>query len=34
MENELRVTRAGTASEVAVSEGSSVEAGRLLIVVS
>jgi biotin carboxyl carrier protein len=34
MENELRVTRAGTVSEVAVSEGSSVEAGRLLIVVS
>jgi biotin carboxyl carrier protein len=34
MENELTVTRAGTVTEVAVGEGTSVEAGRLLIVVS
>jgi biotin carboxyl carrier protein len=34
MENELAVTRAGTVTEVAVSEGTSVEAGRLLVVVS
>jgi biotin carboxyl carrier protein len=34
MENELAVTRAGTVAQVEVSEGTSVEAGRLLIVVS
>ena len=34
MENELTVTRAGTVTEVTVSEGTSVEAGRLLVVVS
>jgi biotin carboxyl carrier protein len=34
MENELSVTRAGTVSRLEVSEGTSVEAGRLLIVVS
>ena len=34
MENELTVTRAGTVTDVAVSEGTSVEAGRLLIIVS
>ena len=34
MENELSVTRAGTVAKIEVSEGTSVEAGRLLIVVS
>jgi len=34
MENELSVTRAGTVATIEVSEGTSVEAGRLLIVVS
>jgi biotin carboxyl carrier protein len=34
MENELTATRAGTVREIAVSEGASVEAGRLLVVVS
>ena len=34
MENELTVTRAGTVAEIAVTEGTSVEAGRLLMVVS
>ena len=34
MENELTATRAGTVTEVAVSESTSVEAGRLLVVVS
>jgi len=34
MENELTVTRAGTVSKIEVTEGTSVEAGRLLIVVS
>jgi biotin carboxyl carrier protein len=34
MENELTATRAGTVTEIAVGEGASVEAGRLLIVVS
>jgi biotin carboxyl carrier protein len=34
MENELTVARAGTVAQVEVSEGSSVEAGRLLLVVS
>ena len=34
MENELSVTRAGTISKIEVTEGTSVEAGRLLIVVS
>jgi biotin carboxyl carrier protein len=33
MENELTATRAGTVIEVAVGEGTSVEAGRLLVVV-
>ena len=34
MENELTVSRAGTVSKIEVSEGASVEAGRLLMVVS
>ena len=34
MENELTVTRAGTVSKIEVTEGTSVEAGRLLIIVS
>jgi biotin carboxyl carrier protein len=34
MENELTATRAGIVTEIAVGEGASVEAGRLLIVVS
>jgi biotin carboxyl carrier protein len=34
MENELTASRAGTVTEVAVIEGTSVEAGRLLIIVS
>ena len=34
MENELTALRAGTVTDVAVIEGTSVEAGRLLIVVS
>jgi biotin carboxyl carrier protein len=34
MENELTATRAGTVTEVAVSEGTSVEAGRLLVAIS
>jgi len=34
MENELTAPRAGTVKEVAVSEGTSVEAGRLLVVIS
>jgi biotin carboxyl carrier protein len=34
MENELTAARAGTVTELAVAEGASVEAGRLLIVVS
>jgi biotin carboxyl carrier protein len=34
MENELTVTRAGTVSTIEVTEGTSVEAGRLLLVVS
>ena len=33
MENELRAVRAGRVKEIAVSEGMSVEAGRLLVVV-
>ncbi len=34
MENELTAARAGTVTEVAVVEGTSVEAGRLLVVIS
>jgi biotin carboxyl carrier protein len=34
MENELTVARAGIVTKIEVSEGASVEAGRLLIVVS
>ena len=34
MENELGSTRAGRVTEVAVAEGASVEAGRLLVVVA
>jgi biotin carboxyl carrier protein len=34
MENELTATRAGTVTAVNVTEGTSVEAGRLLLVVS
>ena len=34
MENELTVSRAGTVATIEVTEGTSVEAGRLLIVVS
>ena len=34
MENELTVSRAGTVARIEVTEGTSVEAGRLLIVVS
>ena len=34
MENELTAQKAGTVTEVAVTEGSSVEAGRLLVVVA
>jgi biotin carboxyl carrier protein len=34
MENELSVSRAGTVAKIEVGEGTSVEAGRLLIVVS
>jgi biotin carboxyl carrier protein len=34
MENELTVSRAGTVAKIEVTEGTSVEAGRLLIVVS
>ena len=34
MENELTATRAGTVTEVAVNEGTSVEAGRLLVAIS
>jgi biotin carboxyl carrier protein len=34
MENELTVARAGTVAQVEVGEGTSVEAGRLLLVVS
>ncbi len=34
MENELTVTRAGTVTDIAVGAGASVEAGRLLLVVS
>jgi len=33
MENELTVPRAGRVKEVAVAEGASVEAGRLLVIV-
>lgn len=33
MENELTAPRAGTVTEVAVTEGTSVEAGRLLVVI-
>jgi biotin carboxyl carrier protein len=33
MENELVAARAGRVREVAVAEGASVEAGRLLVVV-
>ena len=33
MENELAAPRAGRVKEVAVTEGQSVEAGRLLVVV-
>jgi biotin carboxyl carrier protein len=33
MENELRASRAGTVSEVKVAEGSSVEAGAVLVVI-
>ena len=33
MENELRAPRAGTVSEVLVSEGMSVEAGAVLVVI-
>jgi biotin carboxyl carrier protein len=33
MENELSSPRAGTVREVVVSEGASVEAGRLLAVI-
>ena len=33
MENELTAKRAGTISELSVSEGESVEAGRLLVVI-
>jgi biotin carboxyl carrier protein len=33
MENELASPKAGTIKEVAVAEGASVEAGRLLVVV-
>jgi biotin carboxyl carrier protein len=33
MENELSAARAGTVKEIAVAEGASVEAGRLLVVV-
>jgi biotin carboxyl carrier protein len=34
MENELAATRAGTVTSVTVAEGDSVEAGRLLVVIS
>ncbi len=34
MENELRAARAGRVREVAVTEGQSVEAGALLVVVA
>ncbi len=34
MENELAATRAGSVTEVAVTEGTSVESGRLLVVIS
>jgi biotin carboxyl carrier protein len=34
MENELTLARAGTVAQVEVGEGTSVEAGRLLLVVS
>ena len=34
MENELTVSRAGTVSKIEIAEGASVEAGRLLMVVS
>ncbi len=34
MENELTVTRAGTVTDIAVGAGASVEAGRLLLIVS
>ncbi|MFI5077517.1 MAG: biotin/lipoyl-containing protein, partial [Vicinamibacteria bacterium] len=34
MENELTVSRAGIVAKIEVTEGTSVEAGRLLIVVS
>jgi biotin carboxyl carrier protein len=33
MENELRAPRAGTVSEVKVLEGSSVEAGAILVII-
>ncbi|MGH9347374.1 MAG: biotin/lipoyl-containing protein, partial [Vicinamibacterales bacterium] len=33
MENELRAAKAGTVAEVRVSEGASVEAGTVLVVV-
>ena len=33
MENELRAPRAGTVSEVKVVEGSSVEAGAILLII-
>jgi len=33
MENELRAPRAGTVSEVKVAEGSSVEAGAILVII-
>jgi biotin carboxyl carrier protein len=34
MENELTVSRAATVSKIEVAEGASVEAGRLLMVIS
>jgi len=34
MENELTAPKAGTVTEVAVTEGTSVEAGRLLVVIA
>lgn len=34
MENELSAARAGTVTDVAVTEGASVEAGRLLVVIA
>jgi biotin carboxyl carrier protein len=33
MENELRSQKAGTVSEVRVTEGASVEAGAILVIV-